>query len=268
MFRALIAFATVSAACGARPTPAPPVPRPAPASAAEPVDPRAIAICDRWSAVVTRCPDLDYLAEPEEQCRRTYSSALADPVNAQAAGDVNACIVQTGACSEITGCLRNTVDGLYAVTSFAVDPDCASHAPGKHDPPPRLGQTVDLGPLHASRGKPLLVTFTAIWESSSKQELARLRTLARQDDIQVVAVLSNTTAELAELDATVGPRVIVDAPRDGENLGPITQAWGVQFVPHSFVIDAAGAIRHDFERMHDWASPGAAACLRSVARAR
>jgi hypothetical protein len=128
-------------------------------------------------------------------------------------------------------CLNHAVLDLYAVTSFAVDPDCASHAPGMHVPPPRLGKAVDLDPLHAARGKPLLVTFTATWESTSKHELARLRQLARQDDIQVVAVLSNTTADLAGRDTTAGPRVIADAPRDGETIGPITQAWGVQVVP-------------------------------------
>jgi hypothetical protein len=59
-------------------------------------------------------------------------------------------------------------------------------------------------------------------------------------------------------------KAFLDPPQGDENLGPITQAWGLRAVPESVLIDRKGNIRAYFVNKRDWESPVAQTCLRSV----
>jgi thiol-disulfide isomerase/thioredoxin len=59
-------------------------------------------------------------------------------------------------------------------------------------------------------------------------------------------------------------KVFLDPPQGDDNLGPITQGWGLRAVPESALIDRQGNIRAYFVNKRDWESPVAQTCLRSV----
>ena len=59
-------------------------------------------------------------------------------------------------------------------------------------------------------------------------------------------------------------KVFLDPPQGDDNIGPITQRWGIKAVPESALIDRKGNIRAYFVNKRDWDSPVAQTCLRSV----
>jgi thiol-disulfide isomerase/thioredoxin len=59
-------------------------------------------------------------------------------------------------------------------------------------------------------------------------------------------------------------KAFLDPPNGDDNLGPITQTWGLRAVPESALIDRNGNIRAYFVNKRDWESPVAQTCLRSV----
>lgn len=59
-------------------------------------------------------------------------------------------------------------------------------------------------------------------------------------------------------------KVFLDPPQGDDNIGPITQRWGIKAVPESALIDRKGNIRAYFVNKRDWETPVAQTCLRSV----
>ena len=59
-------------------------------------------------------------------------------------------------------------------------------------------------------------------------------------------------------------KVFLDPPNGDDNIGPITQSWGIKAVPESALIDRKGNIRAYFVNKRDWEQPVARTCLRSV----
>lgn len=59
-------------------------------------------------------------------------------------------------------------------------------------------------------------------------------------------------------------KVFLDPPQGDNNIGQITQSWGIKAVPESALIDRKGNIRAYFVNKRDWESPVAHTCLRSV----
>jgi len=262
----MMRIAAVLLACAACSKPAAkPAPTPSselPASPASPTNARAVEICDGWIALAKRCPDLDPY-QPAEECRREFTAALADARGKQDADEIGGCVLGTGGCSEVAACLdRTSPSGLYAFDSFSLAADCVSSAPGKPTTHPLIGKPAPLAELASLRGSPVLVTFTALWESSAPEEL---RLLQRVTGAKVVVVLSNTAAELAAVKIR-NATVVADTPHGDETLGPITKAWGVPAIPESFLIDGSGTVRYHFVRMHDWSESTATTCFRSLAR--
>jgi hypothetical protein len=59
-------------------------------------------------------------------------------------------------------------------------------------------------------------------------------------------------------------KVFLDPPIGDNNIGPITQSWGIKAVPESALIDRKGVIRAYFVNKRDWEAPVAQTCLRSI----
>lgn len=59
-------------------------------------------------------------------------------------------------------------------------------------------------------------------------------------------------------------QVLLDPPQGDDNIGTITQRWGIKAVPESALIDRKGNIRAYFVNKRDWETPVAQTCLRSV----
>jgi hypothetical protein len=136
---------------------------------------------------------------------------------------------------------------------------------------PLVGPLADGGgqfDLASLRGKVALVSFASTWDALTKTERPTFRdlTAAVGDDLVVVRVLSEGSPDVAmgDVRGAEGYVTVYDAERSCSALGAITNAWGVQAVPESFLIDRAGNVRFYFVNKRDWSTPEAAACVRAV----
>ncbi|MEO8699304.1 MAG: TlpA disulfide reductase family protein [Kofleriaceae bacterium] len=151
------------------------------------------------------------------------------------------------------------------------------------------------------RGKVVLLNFWASWCGVCKTEKPSLDGMASElanNDFVVLTLASDRsfTAPLISLMESLAPgsaiprrddsgevpmaqlkesfehalpkglpfKVVLDVPKGDDNLGPITQSWGLHAVPESALIDRKGNIRAYFVNKRDWESSVARTCLRSV----
>ena len=151
------------------------------------------------------------------------------------------------------------------------------------------------------RGKVVLLNFWASWCGVCKSEKPSLNAMAKElgsDNFVVVTLVSDRTwsAVLVAVMEALAPEItipgrdasgdvpltslrpvferalpsgipfrpLLDAPQGDDNLGPITQAWGLKAVPESALIDRGGNIRAYFVNKRDWETPVAQTCIRSV----
>jgi hypothetical protein len=122
------------------------------------------------------------------------------------------------------------------------------------------------------RGKVVLVSFQASWDTLSKDEQPTFEDLARAvgGELAIVRVASEDRIEDARVASTPEKLymtmfdAMVDCGSDASALGVLTRSWGVQYIPESFLLDRAGNVRFYFVNKRDWSSPEAAACVRAL----
>jgi len=151
------------------------------------------------------------------------------------------------------------------------------------------------------RGKVVLLNFWASWCGVCKAEKPSLSAMANEmgsDDFVVLTIASDHNfgeamtavmqslapgAPLPQRDAggqvtmqnlkaaferafpsNIPFKVFLAPPQGENNIGPITQRWGIKAVPESALIDRKGNIRAYFVNKRDWETPVAQTCLRAV----
>jgi hypothetical protein len=125
-------------------------------------------------------------------------------------------------------------------------------------------------PAKALVGKTSVVTFNASWNGIGKSEPATLDKLVKAvPGVAAVLVYSDTNPDEVRplIDPKAGYHVVLDPPIDDQNIGPITQAWGTNLVPESYLVDRKGIVRYYIVNERDWSSPEAIACVRALDRA-
>lgn len=122
--------------------------------------------------------------------------------------------------------------------------------------------------LSSFRGQVVMVNFWASWCQTCAAEKPTLERLQREmgDDLVVLAVASDAEWDpIAKLFPKGSPlKIVLDKPTDDGTYGPVANAWGIQAVPESFIIDRTGMIRHYFINKRDWDSSIARTCLQAI----
>lgn len=147
------------------------------------------------------------------------------------------------------------------------------HTPLEGKPMPKLPAAgLDGKPLAPSvlAGKTSVVTFISSWVGVGKPEPATIDKLVKaMPSVAAVLVYSDSDPKEVQplIDARAGYHVVLDPPVGGQNIGPITQAWGTNLVPESYLIDRKGIVRYYFANLRDWSAPEAIACVRALSAA-
>lgn len=98
------------------------------------------------------------------------------------------------------------------------------------------GQPVDLADY---KGKTVLVHFWADWCPICKAEQDNIQSISEDFPVLTVAMQSGNAGSVREF----MQQESLTFPAVADPLGVISSGWGVQAVPVSFIIDAAGDIR-------------------------
>ncbi len=120
------------------------------------------------------------------------------------------------------------------------------------------------------RGKVVVVRFWASWCETCKAEQPSLEDLAGDvdpDDAVVLSLASDAKWDLVRKKLPQGSntQVLLDPPKAEDSLiGRIAEAYGVEKVPESFIIDRDGIIRYYLVNKRDWNNAATRTCLRSV----
>jgi peroxiredoxin len=113
--------------------------------------------------------------------------------------------------------------------------------------------------LRSLRGKPVLVSFFATWCPPCVEEAPSLDTLARQVGDRATVLIVSVDEDREALEKFFAKGTAATVVRDETK--KVADSFGTSKFPESFLLDAAGRIRHAFISNRDWSVPEAAACV-------
>jgi len=144
---------------------------------------------------------------------------------------------------------------------------------GVHELEPRAAPALELRDiegrehrLEAYRGRVLVVSFWSTWCLPCRDELPGMVRTARAlatDGVRFVTVAMGQDA--AEVNAYLA-RHPFDLPKLLDPTSRVSEAWRVQGLPTSFVVDPDGRLVLQVVGAYDWESPEILARLRAQAR--
>ena len=144
---------------------------------------------------------------------------------------------------------------------------------GIHELAPREAPALDLQDLEgrvyrvaAYRGQVLVVSFWSTWCLPCREELPGMVRSAKAlavDGVRFVTVAMGEDA--GEVRAYLA-RAPFDLPKLPDPTSRVSEAWRVQGLPTSYVVDPRGRLVLQVVGAHDWESPALLARLRALAR--
>lgn len=117
--------------------------------------------------------------------------------------------------------------------------------------------------LRSQRGHPVFLNFWATWCPPCVEEMPAMEQLARaveNSDIRMLAISVDENWDVVRKFFAAGTKmgVLLDVDKK------VAKAYGTEKYPETFLIDAAGRVRHYFINKRDWSKPEALACLESL----
>jgi peroxiredoxin len=123
--------------------------------------------------------------------------------------------------------------------------------------------------LSAYRGRVVFLNFWATWCPPCVEEMPAMEVLQRHlgdDAFTVLALSSDESWDKVHEFFPQGTNltVLLDPPRQGQQVGPLAVRMGSEKLPETYLIDKQGNIRYYFVNKREWASPKAIRCIRSL----
>ncbi len=110
-----------------------------------------------------------------------------------------------------------------------------------------------LGPSHAlsdSLGRIVVIDFWATWCKPCLAQMPALEGLARQQDVDVIAINLDDPGHAFSMFDTAGFRDLILVADDGE----VSVRYGVSSIPHTVIVDQSGMVRGVYRGGHDVAA--------------
>jgi len=125
------------------------------------------------------------------------------------------------------------------------------------------GKQLKLSSLH---GNVVVLNMTASWDMVARGEWPTFAKIAIPNVVPVVMFSDAKPDDVRPLVDATKSRVLLDAPIDDSNIGPVTLSWGTHALPETYLIDRKGIVRYYIVNWRDWSSTEAKACLSALAR--
>jgi thiol-disulfide isomerase/thioredoxin len=141
--------------------------------------------------------------------------------------------------------------GIWAVRNLDLMRPVTDGAPAPALALPKIADAKGtLGPKHAladSLGRVTVIDFWATWCKPCLQQLPALEGLARQADVDVIAINLDDPGHAFAMFETAGYRDMILVSDDGE----VSQRYGVTTIPHTVIVDQTGMVRAVYRGGHD-----------------
>jgi len=144
--------------------------------------------------------------------------------------------------------------GVWAVRNLDVMRPVTDGSPAPALALPRIADAKGtLGPKHTlsdSLGRIVVIDFWATWCKPCLAQMPALEGLARQQDVDVIAINLDDPAHAFSLFETAGFRDLILVADDGE----VSVRYGVSSIPHTVIVDQSGMVRGVYRGGHDVAA--------------